>query len=172
MYDLIDLEELTRMANLGEAAPPELFDMATWRSYKSCGTKGCLIGTWCVATPCDRLKINHLNRPAISEGIGFMDKFAIAKRFNLYTSITTFLFIGGGESDVNSSMYLSQQDAVARLRKYVRHVEDMRRRWANHEWLMRLPRRERLRRLGVTTTSQTLAHSGFEVADAAAEARA
>jgi hypothetical protein len=158
MYDKIDLVELKRMADLSEAA--ECFNMRV--IINSCGTAGCLIGTWLLKTPGDRLRYTRqyglrlrglsLDGEYDDDPNYCLNDEPVSMRFNIGRYITNFLFFNHYEPFARYSvhtlkskgaMFLDQQQAVARLRKYIRYVEDQRRRWANHEWLMALPKKER-----------------------------
>lgn len=154
MYDLIDLPELKRMADLAESTPEPLFNMGCVLELTNCGTAGCLLGTWGLHSQEDRMLVS----PPSSRGgcwkcyldgkIEDLENASVI-RFGIGVNVVNFLFFDHNDrvypaTDISpDAVYLSKKEAIARLRKFISYVEDQRRKWTNHEWLMQRPKSER-----------------------------
>ena len=158
MYDTINLTELKRMADLAEAAPPELFRMDCLFEVNDCGTAGCLIGTWILHTPLDRLqRDNMLIR--LDRKLLFASK-SVAIRFGIQQSVARFLFFRhtyqSYPSYSGAAVSLTQPQAIARLRKYIRYVERKRALWQDESDLAAMSRRDRWARMMQPRQSTTV----------------
>ena len=158
MYDTINLTELKRMADLAEAAPPELFCMAWVFDETGCGTAGCLVGTWVLNTPHDRLARG-------GAGLILDDKLipgsvATAIRFGITIGVAKFLFFKHGYRSLRTysgaAVSLTQSQAIARLRKYIRYVERKRALWQDESDLAAMSRRDRWARMMQPRQSTTV----------------
>lgn len=143
MYETIDLPELKRMAELAANTPEHRFSMSTYGCGARCGTRACLVGTWCFHTPNDSLKVRNV------QGRGVR---VVAPRFGLPHLVADFLFDGNDNNlclryESNLAITLPKWEAISRLRKYIKYVERKRALFQDHADLMAMSKRDRLARL-------------------------
>ena len=122
----IDFQGLLNVAKAGEENPE--LDMGYWVRDISCGTKACLIGSFCLANPEDELKLQKLSTgmvPYIGDYKYNSDPVRdIAKRFGISYNFADWLF---DENPTSNMRYYSTGDAhnisgtkaIRRLRKFI-----------------------------------------------------
>lgn len=158
--DIDGLRDVLAAADERMELEPDNLQMEEW----SCRTAGCLIGTFCQRRR-DRLVLKRSKNEDEALGGVQIPKFgtlvgndAVMARFSLPVRLSGFLFLSHSRFMRFAAYFsgnasrLSGPAAVARLRSTIRYLEDSKRRWANHEWLMSLPKRERRKEMGLVTT--------------------
>jgi len=130
----IDIDGLRRMVNYAKKDPSRIY-MGEWLSVSSiCGTSGCLIGTFCLNEPNDRLRLIG-GAPTLSEAYYSNEACVIchsndicvicnsneacAVRFSLSYAEALFLFGRSGKGRSAPAMELSGEEAIKRLEKFI-----------------------------------------------------
>jgi hypothetical protein len=122
----IDIQGLLDMARYAEEA--EHFDMSLWRN--TCGTAGCLVGTFCMRRPEDALGVTYISGLHVSivtyNGVCCV-RGGISLRFGISEEESRFLFSryhlancpSNRRSPARPATFSNREQAVARLRKFI-----------------------------------------------------
>lgn len=148
MYETIRFDRLETMLDAAQNHPnTHRIDMGQWFARRSCGTAGCLVGTYGMA-------------------IGDMDLWdqqpvKMVTHFGLSIHVFSFLFTNHHErcntySRVEAACYSTESEAVARLEKSIKTLKRQRDLWRDHQWWMSLSRADRRRYTSPATAKTEL----------------
>lgn len=106
----IDMQGMLDMLRYAEEAKE--FNMRSWIQIKPCGTAGCLVGTYIINTTTMSSEIDLLRKA---------EAFFNSHCFELSLREKRFLFTIAhlDEQKVDDAMYLTKEQAIARLRKFI-----------------------------------------------------